>query len=75
MDTLTDTRETIKRLERATAARARVATQVTHLTVKATLAETDAGRAEWTDLRDEARSIRDEWDAEIRRIRKVLTQD
>jgi len=72
MDTLTDTRETIKRLERATAARARCQTRVTHFTVKAGQAATDAGRAEWTDLRDEARRLRDAWDEEIRGIRRDL---
>jgi hypothetical protein len=70
---MTETEEQIARLTRATAARARCARQVTHATVKATMAHTDQGRAEWTSIRDEARSCRDAWDVEIRNLRRQLT--
>jgi hypothetical protein len=67
-----ETYDQIKRLERATAARARNATMVTRFTVKATMARTEQVRGDWTELRDEARRNRDEWDAIIRDLRRSL---
>jgi hypothetical protein len=67
-----ETRETIHRLERATAARARNAEQVTRFTVRATMAHTEQARIDWTELRDLARQNRDGWDAVIRDLRRAL---
>ena len=68
-----ETAELIKRLERATAARERCATQVTRFTVRATLAKTEQGRVEWTQLRDLARENRTGWDQLIRDLRRELS--
>jgi hypothetical protein len=67
-----ETRDQIKRLERATAARARNAEQVTRFTVRATMAHTEQARIDWTELRDLARQNRDGWDAVIRDLRRAL---
>jgi hypothetical protein len=70
-----ETLELIRRLERATAARARCAEQATRCAAKATLAHTPQVIGDWTDLRDEARRNRDEWDAIIHDLHRQLTRD
>jgi hypothetical protein len=69
------TGELIARLTRATAARARCAEQVTRFTARATLARTGRARTDWTELRDQARRNRDEWDDVIRGLHTALTRD
>jgi hypothetical protein len=70
---MTETRQQIARLTRATAARARCAEKATHCTVKATLTRHPALRAEYQELAEEYRANRDAWDAEIHLLHAALT--
>jgi hypothetical protein len=74
-DTLDATREQIRRLTRATAARQRCADAATRCTVKATLTRHPAVRAEYQELAAEYRANRDAWDAEVAALRTALTRD
>lgn len=66
------TRQTIRRLARALAARDRCAAMATHATVRATLAKTLGVRLDWQELADGYRETREEWNDQIRDLRRAL---